>query len=406
MTDLLHKRPEVAYAAFQRAANMAFEQDVKPPQPLHTFSAGDVEAAFHHFAAPDAAGKRVIEMDADMAIMANVTTKPRYTSPPDATYLIAGGLGGLGRNCARWMVSRGARNLILLSRSGATSDAAKALVSELTSQGVTVCASAVDVSNLECLKQTLTSLSDMMPPIRGCVQATVVLRDNTFPNMTYSDWSVCTNSKATASWNLHTVLPSGQANYAAGNTFKDALARHRISIGEKAVSIDLGLMVGQGILAENEHLSAGLRRLGYLMDISQGEFLGLLDYCCDPELPVLPPDQAQVLVGLDTPAAAFAKGIDLHHSIRRPMFRHLFRMGSSLTTNTTMHEKGEEKDRASILRHAETDEQVEKPVHTYGIDSLVAIDLKNWFAREIGTEVQALTLLGNAPLGQVAREAV
>lgn len=103
-------------------------------------------------------------------------TKPRYKFRPDATYVIAGGLGGLGRSFARWMVGRGARNLILLSRSGARGTAAKALINELSVQGICVTAPAVDISNLNELKNEIEKLKGRMPPIRGCIQATVALR--------------------------------------------------------------------------------------------------------------------------------------------------------------------------------------------------------------------------------------
>lgn len=263
--------------------------------------------------------------------------------------------------------------------------------------------------------------------------------------MTYEDWKVGVNSKAAGSWNLHAALPSGldffvliaslngiiggraQANYAAGNTFKDALAHHRISMGEKAVSIDLGLMVAEGIVAENADLLASMRRIGHLMELSQADLLALLDYYCDPALPLLPHDQAQVLVGLETTTSVRAKNIDLHHAIYRPMFRQLFRMDTSSSSSTN---RAEAVDYSTELKEAASDEEagalvtawfrskisrvlglqeddvdVERPVHTYGMDSLVAIDLKNWYAREIGAEVSVFLLLGNNTLEEVAQEA-
>ena len=94
----------------------------------------------------------------------------------NATYIIAGGLGGLGRSIARWMASRGAQNLVLLSRSGARSHSAKALVSELELQGVCVATPQVDIGDLTSLTHVLDDLAKSMAPIRGCIQATVALR--------------------------------------------------------------------------------------------------------------------------------------------------------------------------------------------------------------------------------------
>ncbi len=218
-----------------------------------------------------------------------------------------------------------------------------------------------------------------------------------------------------------------QANYAAANAFQDALAHHRIAIGEKAVSIDLGLMVGEGIVAEDADLLSTLRRWGQFMDVSQDELLALLDYYCDRRLPLLAQHQAQILIGVETAAAIRAKGIDIHHSFFRPMFRQLFRMDAESKSRSDL---GAAVDYATELRQATSDEaagelatgwfktkiahvldlqeidiDAEKPVHAFGIDSLVAIDLKNWFAREIGAQVQVFVLLGNKSLGEIAREA-
>lgn len=266
--------------------------------------------------------------------------------------------------------------------------------------------------------------------------------------MTYDDWMVSTRAKVTGSWNLHTLLPEdldffifmsslngimggrAQANYGAGNTFKDALARYRLQFGQKAISIDLGLMVTEGIVAENEHLLASMRRIGHLMDIHQEELLALLDHYCNPNLPVLDATDAQILVGLERPDAIRAKGIDLHHAIHRPMFRHLFQMGTPSQNSLPENGPASAVDRASLLSKAgsldkaaalvcewftgkiahtlglaEEDVDVKKPLHTFNVDSLVAIDLKNWFAREIGAEVEVFALLGNTPIEQIAEQA-
>lgn len=270
--------------------------------------------------------------------------------------------------------------------------------------------------------------------------------------MTYEDWVISTRSKVTGSWNLHQVLSAdldffvllssvngifggrAQANYAAGNTFKDALAHHRIALGRKAVSIDLGLMVAEGVVAENEFLLASMRRIGHLMDIQQEELIAVMDHYCNPNLPLPSDDDAQLLMGIEVPSAVLAKGIDLHHSIHRPMFRHLFRMRPA-ATNTDDHglsspgssNDGKTMDRAAILRKAtsqneaaslitgwfstkiaqvlglpELDIDPHKPIHIYGIDSLVAIDLKNWLAREMGAEMEVFMLLGNSSLETIS----
>lgn len=77
---------------------------------------------------------------------------------------------------ARWMANRGARNLILLSRSGANRDSAKELVRDLEAAKVKVATPPCDVSNLESLVRVLQECMTHMPPIKGCIQGSMVLK--------------------------------------------------------------------------------------------------------------------------------------------------------------------------------------------------------------------------------------
>lgn len=77
---------------------------------------------------------------------------------------------------ARWLVNRGARHLVLLSRSGARSVEATELVNELHTAGVQVATPGCDVSDLEALKRIFAELAKSMPPVKGCIQASMVLQ--------------------------------------------------------------------------------------------------------------------------------------------------------------------------------------------------------------------------------------
>ena len=111
------------------------------------------------------------------------SSNPKYSFNQDATYLIAGGLGGLGRAIARWMVSRGARNFILLSRSGARSKEAIDLIKEMKSLDVEIAAPPCDLSVESEVSSTLERYRLSMPPIKGCIQASMVLKVGShFPN--------------------------------------------------------------------------------------------------------------------------------------------------------------------------------------------------------------------------------
>jgi NAD(P)-dependent dehydrogenase (short-subunit alcohol dehydrogenase family) len=95
---------------------------------------------------------------------------------PNATFVIVGGLGGIGRATARWMVDRGAKHLILLSRFGPRTNASKELCEELRKRDVRVETPACDVTDLTRLRETFTRLCADMPPIKGVCQMSIVAR--------------------------------------------------------------------------------------------------------------------------------------------------------------------------------------------------------------------------------------
>jgi FlaA1/EpsC-like NDP-sugar epimerase len=99
-----------------------------------------------------------------------------YRFQADATYVLAGGLGGLGRCMTEWMVSLGARNFLMLSRSGAASSAAQEFVDEMAAKGVNIEAPLCDITDEARVSAVVQEYKDRMPPIRGCIQATMVLK--------------------------------------------------------------------------------------------------------------------------------------------------------------------------------------------------------------------------------------
>lgn len=94
----------------------------------------------------------------------------------NSTYVLAGGLGGLGRCIAHWMVDRGARNLVFLSRSGAQKEEARNLVEQLTTQGARIAAYACDLGNEDRLRLVLQEVSRDLPLIRGVIQSAMLLQ--------------------------------------------------------------------------------------------------------------------------------------------------------------------------------------------------------------------------------------
>ncbi|KAI0906291.1 KR domain-containing protein [Ustulina deusta] len=272
-----------------------------------------------------------------------------------------------------------------------------------------------------------------MPPIKGCINAAMLLQDAVFENMTHSQWQRTIRSKVGTSWNLHQSLPDGldffnqlaslagiygsiaQANYASGCSFQDSLARYRIAHGQKAVSLDLGWMSTSGIIAENEEYQRQREHASDMHKISDAELLALLDLYCDPMLPLLPESRSQILVSVKTPADQLEAGIlEIGSAQRRPLF-----MGFSRCHSETASSDGREETPAAMFKLATTpsgrakfvirglterlghalsidpaDVDVSKDLSEYGVDSLMAVELRNWMATDFKATVTVFDIMG------------
>jgi myxalamid-type polyketide synthase MxaE and MxaD len=185
----------------------------------------------------------------------------------DATYLITGGLGNLGMQTAVRMVRQGARNLVLTSRKAADSPATEAL----RALGANVVVTACDLAQVDEVDRLFDHTLAALPPLRGVVHAAGVVEDTLLPRQTAEGFGRVMAAKVHGAWNLHQrtqdkpldffVLYSsaasligsgGQANYAAANSFLDALAHHRRGCGLTAVSLNWGAWSGPGMAARPE----------------------------------------------------------------------------------------------------------------------------------------------------------
>lgn len=98
----------------------------------------------------------------------------------DATYVIIGGTGGLGRSMSRWMVSKGARNIVLMSRSGKATGKIAELIEDLRPVGGNIVVKACDIADQESVNALVEDCAKTLPPIRGVIHAAMVLRVSRF----------------------------------------------------------------------------------------------------------------------------------------------------------------------------------------------------------------------------------
>ncbi|KAJ0124651.1 hypothetical protein J7T55_005991 [Diaporthe amygdali] len=438
VTELFRGRPNYAAKLLRKAETLLQNGTVYPVAGVLTLPAEDTKSALGFFAGGDEIGGSVIELREDSFVKTNLVVRPLYSFNANSTYVISGGLGGIGRSIARWMVARGARYLLLLSRSGTSRPAAQALVDELTSQGAQVLAPPCDITNIDELKNVVEDASQVMPPIKGCIQGAMVLRDSIFENMSWDDWSESSRPKVLGSWNLHLAMPSGldfftllssiscilggvsQSNYAAGNAYMNALCHYRHSIGERASSaVNLGMLVTEGVVAESEELLAVMRGMGQFMEIQGEEMFALLEQHLQPrKASEDDAESCQPIFGIQLPAAMEAAGKEVPNYLTSPMFRHFHYADTDLKNGRNMASAERQVDFASAISRAETTAQVagdmiqwlttkmsrvlgleiadinaSKPISSYGIDSLIGMEIRNWFERDLGAKIAIFELL-------------
>ena len=231
------------------------------PLPVTVFPLEHVGKAMRFMAQARHVGKVVLRN----SLTSSEPTPVRISD--SGTYWITGGLGALGREAARWLVSRGARHLVLSGRRGQT-DADLDLVHELQQAAVNCRIVAADVGDSKQMAAAFAEMRRTMPPLRGVIHAAGVLRDGALINQRREDGVEVRRGKVNGAWILHELtrdLPldffvlysaaaaliggAGQAWYVTANAELDALAHYRHRIGLPAVSVAWGPWAGSGMAA-------------------------------------------------------------------------------------------------------------------------------------------------------------
>ncbi|KAI1425159.1 putative polyketide synthase [Xylaria sp. FL1777] len=395
-------------------------------------------------------GPIIMNLDDADTVEIRKAIQPGYELGANATFIVCGGLGGLGRAIARWLVSRGARNLILLSRSGPRIPEAHSLIRELSQKQVRIEAPCCDVADRTSLRTVLADCLKRLPPIKGCIQAAMVMRESVFHKMTYDDWKAAVAPKVQASWNLHLELPSdldffimlssvmgilgtgSLAGYNAGNTYQDALARYRVALGQRATALDIGGVVDGGYLTGLGSFIAGMQRAKEYVPLLTREVCGLLDIYCNPSTTLSAEDKGCQTVAGISPPAYWKASQAIPWTMQQPLWGHMHHVppppghdgagpGQPHTGACAADEPIRERDAvAKLVAAGDVSEAGEvacqalvnrvssmlgtpaarmdkhKAMQSYGIDSLSAIDLRNWVGEVFDVDLPVFEILGGA----------
>ncbi|MEH1968238.1 type I polyketide synthase [Nostoc sp.] len=325
---------------------------------------------------------------------------------PDATYLVTGGLGGLGLKVSQWMVQQGARNLVLMSRSDANSETEQ-ILDEIKSSGVRLVVVKADVGCEKQVAKTLAEIDNFMPQLKGIIHAAGILDDGILLDLNQERFKSVMAPKVNGAWNLHnltlktpldffvmfssaaSILGSpGQGNYVAANAFLDGLAHYRHAEGLPALSINWGPWSEVGMAARNNRTMH--RQIDSITPKVGMQVLKKLLQQTNPQIAVMSVNweainYSSLLANLISNEPKQAP--ENNNVIREKVLK----AESGDRQNLIQHYLLEEV--AKVLRIPASKLDANQPLNDLGMDSLMAVELKNRIEADLGIDVPIANFL-------------
>ncbi|KAJ0168676.1 Lovastatin diketide synthase LovF [Colletotrichum tanaceti] len=452
MANLAAHDPGIVARLLRQCVQLYEQGHIAPVRPCRMFSCREAEDAFRHIYKGTHVGKVVIDMQKTAVEALDVVVAQQLPAPSfcgKSTYLLVGGMGGLGASIARWMACHGARSFIFLSRSAGNSAVDRDLLTELRGRGCEVEAVPCDVTNETELRAAATSRLPLWQRIRGVLNLAMVLSDAALPSLTLSQWEAATAPKIRGTWNLHRVLPSdvdldffvlfgstsgihgypGQANYAAANTFLDAFAQYRRRRGLPCSVLDLGGVEDVGYVSRTSEVQDAMNKAGSKL-LSESDMLRGLQLAMAQSrssdasrrsTTAGPGFDGQVLIGLEcsVPLDDVNNRVVWKQDPRMVLYPEdsetLVREGKQsgasglLEFLARLQSKPEEVDTPSAIAYLaqeialrvcgflmkevdETGVDTSVSPSALGVDSLMTIEIRNWWKHTLGGEISVLQL--------------
>jgi acyl transferase domain-containing protein/NADPH:quinone reductase-like Zn-dependent oxidoreductase/NAD(P)-dependent dehydrogenase (short-subunit alcohol dehydrogenase family)/SAM-dependent methyltransferase/acyl carrier protein len=416
-------RPTKSGQLIRKVVSLIAEGQLKLPS-FQTRPLEEISAAFISLQNRTHMGKIVLEAGED-AIAEAPPMQANFPLSSDATYVIAGGRGGLGRELAKRLANNGAKHLVLLSRRAVTSEEEEEISKTFGPMQTNVRVLSCDISNKASVQDSLPKCLEDMPPVRGVIQSTMVDHYALLQKMTVEDFRIGTEAKVDGTENLLKVLSNhpmdffmmmssliggtsgttGQANYGAANAYLAGLTTSPMHSQTRFVAICPGVVEDVGILAGDEDVLDLSRRQGFITMQSKEAF-ALFDYAMSQE--ATSRGVNLITSGFDYESFAFAKS-GRQDVLDNPLFSHVPRNDSKREGNNSektagnIHEllaNASSKSEADILIAQaiakkvqtlvanEDDIDTSSKLVNLGIDSLTLVELKNWFVQTFQVRLQ------------------
>ncbi|PGH23621.1 hypothetical protein AJ80_02402 [Polytolypa hystricis UAMH7299] len=379
-----------------------------------------------------------------------VTVKPADHAPmlrSNGTYVLIGLAGGLGITLCGWLVDQGARHIVITSRNPKVDPM---WISALEAKGAKIYIYSSDVTNKQSLQDLFSHIRANLPPIAGVANGAMVLADTPLLEMSFDQMQRVLKPKVDGSRYIDELLyddpldffvlfsslscvfgNSGQSNYAAANMYMVSLAAQRRRRGLAASAIDIGAILGVGYIAREatQTVLDQLSNAGYRF-LSERDFhLAFAEaiICGRPDSG----QSEELITGLRITNAdeefkpAWCSNPRFCHTVRTSMddqsadrgkegaalpVRALLQAATCLE-QVTQTVQGAVINKLKIVLQLRSDTTndptalLEQTADDLGIDSLVAVELRSWFLRELQVDMPVLKILGGATVGEIVDHA-
>lgn len=388
------------------------------PIPTQAFPISQAAQAFQHMAQAKHIGKIALVLNDPEAQIIAARRTSAIEVYPDRSYLVTGGLGGLGLSVARGLVDKGARSVVLVGRRRPNEEAQNA-IRVMEERGARVLTMQADVSRQDEVDGVLQTIQGNMPQLGGIVHAAAVLDDHTLLEQSAQSFQTAFAAKALGAWNLHTLCEGkdldffvmyssaaalfgspGQGNYAAANAFLDALAHARSRKGLPGMSIQWGPFSEVGLAAARE---GGIQRLSDrgAVSFTPDEGLAVLSRLFEHPRPVAGVVRFHLRQWVEFFPTAnglpFFAEIPQDGATDRNAGRNKGQIRVRLQ-NATAKERMAILERhlfeqvAAVLRLDSSRFEPAVPFQNLGMDSLMALELRNRIDATVGTQLPATVL--------------
>lgn len=352
---------------------------------------------------------------------------------PDATYLVTGGLGDLGMKTAQWLVARGARHVVLMGRRSPSAAARERLV-EIQEPGVNVVVFQGDVSLRRDVERLLAMITESMPPLRGIIHAAGTWKGGVLLQQDLDNLLEVLAPKVEGAWNLHELTRSlpldffvsfssgasvlgaaGLGDYAAANSFLDAIAHYRRAEGLPGSSINWGPWADLGMVRSVTSVDTSRWSEHGMSYIPSELALHALESVIRKgitQVSVLPIDWVKLQAGLPSLAnSSLVRDLVAEDAMRQRSDDAKPEKRTPATDIRLIHDPDERQrilvdsirvEAARILRVSVSKLDVTRSLNQYGMDSLMALELKNRMQTKWDATVSLAAILSGPPITELA----